>query len=233
MNRGRNKGTTYFIGVGPGDPELMTLKSKRLIEENELFFVRGEDPKEELAYKVAEAVVPEIKEKTIKSLEIADVIDPDRLEEICWREARNLEKYLDRGQNVAILVLGDPMVYSRSIYILYALEHDGYETVTSSGVTTFSAAAGQLKLPLAEREQPCHIIPATYSAGRYYHQAGNYVVMKTEGHMKSLRDIPGLRRRDVKAIANIGLPNQKIFENIDDIPEDSGFFTVLIAREKK
>ena len=233
MNRGRNKGTAYFIGVGPGDPELMTIKSKRLIEENDIFFVRGEDPREELAYKIAEVAVPEIKDKTVMSLEIPDHVEPDMLQEVCWREARNIEKYLDRGENIGILVLGDPMVYSRSIYILYALEHDGYETVVSSTVTTFSAAAGQLKQPLADRDQPCHIIPATYSAGRYYHQAGNYVVTKTEGHMKNLRDIPGLRRRDVKAISNIGLPNQRIFENFDDIPEDSGFFTILIAREKK
>ena len=54
------RGTAYGVGVGPGDPELMTQKAIRLIRENDVIAVAGRDAKEAVAYRIAAAVVPEI-----------------------------------------------------------------------------------------------------------------------------------------------------------------------------
>ena len=52
------KGIAYGLGVGPGDPEMLTLKAVRLIKENEVFAVPGKDPKEAVSYKIALQAVP-------------------------------------------------------------------------------------------------------------------------------------------------------------------------------
>lgn len=60
-----NKGIAYGVGVGPGDPELITLKACRLIRENEVIAVPGKVPKDTVAYKIAAGAVPEIDRKSV------------------------------------------------------------------------------------------------------------------------------------------------------------------------
>ena len=62
------RGTAYGVGVGPGDPELMTLKAVRMIRENDLFAVPGKDPKQSVAYKIAVQAAPELADKEIISI---------------------------------------------------------------------------------------------------------------------------------------------------------------------
>ena len=59
------KGTAYGVGVGPGDPEYMTLKAVRLIKENDVIAVPGKVAKDAVAYKIAAAVVPELADKEL------------------------------------------------------------------------------------------------------------------------------------------------------------------------
>ena len=59
------KGTLYGVGVGPGDPELMTLKAVRMIRENEIIAVPGADVKDTVAYKIAVQAVPELADKEL------------------------------------------------------------------------------------------------------------------------------------------------------------------------
>ena len=62
------KGIAYGVGVGPGDPELMTLKACRLIRENDVIAVPGRSPKAAVAYKIAAAAVPETADKELTCL---------------------------------------------------------------------------------------------------------------------------------------------------------------------
>ena len=59
------RGIAYGVGVGPGDPELMTYKAAKLIRENDVIAVPGKDPREAVAYKIAAGVVPEIADKEL------------------------------------------------------------------------------------------------------------------------------------------------------------------------
>ena len=67
------KGTLYGVGIGPGDPELLTLKAVRLIRENEVIALPGEDPKETVAYKISVQAVPELADKTLLALAMPKV----------------------------------------------------------------------------------------------------------------------------------------------------------------
>ncbi|MBO6138142.1 MAG: precorrin-2 C(20)-methyltransferase, partial [Lachnospiraceae bacterium] len=63
-------GIIYGVGVGPGDPELMTLKAVRLIRENDIIALPGKEPRETAAYKIALGAVPELAEKTLLAIDM-------------------------------------------------------------------------------------------------------------------------------------------------------------------
>ena len=102
------KGTLYGVGVGPGDPELMTLKAVRMIRENEIIAVPGADVKETVAYKIAVQAVPELEEKELLPIYMPMTHDAKELEENHAKGAKALEACLDQGKNVVFLTLGDP-----------------------------------------------------------------------------------------------------------------------------
>ena len=111
------KGTLYGVGVGPGDPELMTLKAVRMIRENEIIAVPGADVKETVAYKIAVQAVPELADKELLPIYMPMTHDAKELEEKHAKGAKTLEACLDQGKNVVFLTLGDPCVYSTFSYL--------------------------------------------------------------------------------------------------------------------
>ena len=154
------KGTLYGVGVGPGDPELMTLKAVRMIRENEIIAVPGADVKETVAYKIAVQAVPELEEKELLPIYMPMTHDAKELEENHAKGAKALEACLDQGKNVVFLTLGDPCVYSTFSYLQHRVEADGYHTELVSGITSFCAAAARLNISLSEWNEQLHIVPA-------------------------------------------------------------------------
>ena len=106
------RGIVFGVGVGPGDPEYMTLKAIRLIRENDVIAVPGTVAEETVAYGIAAAAVPELKDKELVAVNMPMLRDRALLEAEHRKGAKLLEQYLDRGENVVFLTLGDPTVYS-------------------------------------------------------------------------------------------------------------------------
>ena len=123
------KGTLYGVGVGPGDPELMTLKAVRLIRENMIIAVPGADPKETVAYKIAVQAVPELAEKELLPIYMPMTHDPEELEKNHSKGAQTLEEVLDKGKNIVFLTLGDPCVYSTFSYLQERLASTDFPSV--------------------------------------------------------------------------------------------------------
>ena len=73
------KGIAYGVGVGPGDPELMTLKAVRIIRENEIIAFPGTVPEESAAYRIAAQAVPELPNKILLGLNLPMTRDPEVL----------------------------------------------------------------------------------------------------------------------------------------------------------
>ena len=144
------RGIAYGVGVGPGDPELMTFKAARLIRDNEVIAVPGKTAEDSVAYKIAFGAVPEIAEKTLVPVFMPMVRDRAKLTEEHRKGAKLLEKYLEQGKNVVYLTLGDPTIYCTFSYLQHILEEDGFEVRLVSGVTSFCAAAARLNMPLTE-----------------------------------------------------------------------------------
>ena len=226
-------GKAYSVGVGPGDPELMTLKAVRMIRENDLFAVPGKDPRQSVAYKIAVQAVPELAEKEIISVYMPMVKNRELIDEEHKKGAKLLEDYLDQGRNVVYLTLGDPTVYCTFSYLQHILEDDGYTVELVSGITSFCAAAARLNLPLGEWDEPIHIIPAVHKTEALPLEPGNYVLMKSASHMKEVKEILRESGRVVNAVIDCGMDSEIICRSTDEIPDDAGYFSLIIAKEKK
>ena len=225
------KGKAYGVGVGPGDPEYMTLKAIRLIRENDVIAVPGKDAKDAVAYKIAAQVVPEIAEKELVPVWMPMVKDRARIDEEHRKGAKLLESYLDQGKNVVYITLGDPTVYCTFSYLQHFLEADGYEVELVSGITSFCAAAARLNLPLAEWDEPLHVIPAVHKTDTALDLDGNYVLMKSASHMAEVKALLRESGRKVSAVENCSMDNEKVYRSREEIPDDAGYFSLIIAKE--
>ena len=158
------KGKLYGVGVGPGDPELLTLKALRLIRENPVIAVPGEDIRASVAYQIVKGAYEALDEKTLLPVAMPMTKDPAVLEANHEKAAGDVEAYLGQGKNVVFLTLGDPTVYSTYLYVHKRILARGYEAEIVSGITSFCAVAARLNMGLVERDEPLHVIPATYQA---------------------------------------------------------------------
>ena len=224
-------GILIGVGVGPGDPEMMTVKAIRTIRENDVIALPGPVAKETTAYSIAVQAVPELAHKTLLSLDFPMVMDRRKQEEYHRAAAKTLEKVLDTGKNVVFLTLGDVTVYSTFSYVQHIVEADGYQIRLVSGVPSFCAAAAALGQPLTEWTQPLHIIPAVHKLDAALDMPGNYVLMKSGTKMEQVKQKLQETGRRVMMVENCGMPDEKRYLSLEDIPDRSGYFSLIIAKE--
>ena len=226
------KGIAYGVGVGPGDPEYMTLKAVRLIRENDVIAVPGKVAKDAVAYKIAAAVVPELADKELVPIYMPMVKDRELIDAEHKKAAKLVESYLDQGRNVVYITLGDSTIYCTFSYIQHYLEADGYPVELVAGIPSFCAAAARLNTPLTEWDEPLHVLPAVHKLEDDLALGGNYVLMKSASQMSKVKDM--LRRSGRKAVMaeNCTMENEKPYRSIDEIPDDAGYFSLIIAKEK-
>ena len=136
-------GTFYGVSVGPGDPELMTLQAVRCLENCPVIAAPQTPKGGMLALDIAKGAV-ELSGKTILPLRFAMSLDPAVQKAAHIEAARAVKEYLDAGQDVAMLNLGDVSVYATFGYLQEILEAEGCKTVMLPGVTSFCAAAARL-----------------------------------------------------------------------------------------
>ena len=105
-------GRLYGVGVGPGDPELMTIKACKIIRNCPVIAVPGKAPEETVAYQIAAGAEPAVREKELLGIHMPMTKDPKILEESHRAAVEKLKEELDAGKDVAFLTLGDPTVYS-------------------------------------------------------------------------------------------------------------------------
>lgn len=227
------KGTLYGVGVGPGDPELMTLKAVRLIRENKVIAVPGAVPEETVAYKIAVQAVPELANKELLPIYMPMTHNPEELERNHAKGAKDLEEVLDKGENIIFLTLGDPCVYSTFSYLQRRVENDGYQTALVSGITSFCAAAARLNIPLSEWNEQLHVVPAVHRLDSTLSESGNYILMKSGKKMNQVKEILAESGRDVLMVENCGMENEHIYRSVEEIPDDAGYYSLIIAKEPK
>ena len=225
-------GCLYGIGVGPGDPENMTLKAVRLIKECAVIAIPQEDKESCVSYRIARAAVPEIGEMECLCLSMPMTKDREVLKKSHQMAAEQLADRLKAGKNVAFLTLGDATVYSTYLYIHKRIQDMGYRTEIVSGITSFCAVAALLDMPLVNGSEELHIIPASYQIEEALRLKGVLVLMKAGRQMGKVKELLRQGSYDVRMVENCGMDGQRIFNRLEDIPDNPGYYSLIIVRDK-
>ncbi len=214
-------GKLFCVGVGPGDPELLTLKGQRILAEADIIAFPGGSS---LAYRIASHAVPAICEKTHLIVDLPMSADPDVLQTAHRAAVSEIKALLLRGQTVAFLTLGDPAFYSGFSYLLDAFSADGFEVEVVPGVTSFSAASARLLLPLALGSEPVRILTSPEDYDPAF--PGTLIILKAGKNLKEWKS--KLRGRRVWLVENCGLLEEPICS--DNLPDTAGYFSLLIVK---
>ncbi|MEE8574160.1 MAG: precorrin-2 C(20)-methyltransferase [Thermodesulfobacteriota bacterium] len=167
MNEVKNKARFYGVGVGPGDPELMTIKALKILKNAPVIAVpssgkEGEGRAERI---VREALGDEeFETKKIMRLRFPMTNKEVELEFARTEAAFKISRTLTDGADVAFVTLGDPLFYSTFSYMVPYLKESrpGLQIEICPGVTSASASASALGLSLAENSESVAIIPAVH-----------------------------------------------------------------------
>lgn len=153
-------GTFYGIGVGPGDPELLTVKAINALKKIDVLIApKTEKKSDSVALSIAQPHLKPSVEIIYRTFPM--VKDFAESTEIFEEHKTEILRLLRGGKNVGFATLGDPMFYSTYIYIFRLLEPCGVKIVTIPGVPAFLAIAAQIGRPLAFGNDILTIIPAT------------------------------------------------------------------------
>lgn len=223
----------YGLGVGSGDPELLTLKALRIIKESEVIAVPGKVPQDTAAYKIVVQAYPELADKELLPVHMPMTKDLGVLQESHGQGAKTIAAYLDAGKQVAFLTLGDATVYSTYLYVHKRIQEMGYDVEIVSGITSFCAVAARLNIGLVEKEEQLHVIPASYQIDQALKLPGTKVLMKAGKKMSDVKARLRTMNAQVFMIENCGMKDEKIFYGADQIPEDAGYYSLIIVKENE
>ena len=224
-------GILYGVGVGPGDPELMTLQAVRVIRACDVILAPGREPKETVAWKIAAGAVPELAEKEAVGIHMPMTKDPDILKKAHQEAVDRIKAELEKGKKAAFLTLGDPCIYSTYLYVHRRVQEAGYQAEIISGIPSFIAAAAAVGDGLVENSQMLHVIPASYPSEEGMALPGTRVLMKAGKAAAQVRDELILRGAQGWAVERCGMEGERIFHSLDEIPDDLSYYSIIVAKE--
>ena len=233
------KGKFYGIGVGPGSPDLLTLKAADVLRKVPVIFVpvrvQGE------VSRAQEIISPFLDGQEIRELVFPMTRDSKDLEEGWKQAAEGVLSTLNEGQDAAFITLGDSVLYSTYSYLMDALlklEPDlAVETI--SGITSFSAAAALFNRALTSGQEALAVVPAT--RGMEYLKVvlaafENVALMKVGSVLDDVLDLlKDLGRlEDAAFISRCGMSGQVMLDNLasaQEVPRD--YFSLILVGKGK
>lgn len=229
------RGKLYSVGIGPGDPELLTLKAVRLLKECDVVALPKGDTDVMTAKNIVNQVVDlDKKEQLIIYMPMTK--DMAVMDKAHQEGADAVIKLLDEGKNVVFITLGCPTVYATCIYVHKLVLKAGYDAELVAGVTSICAVAAKLNVSLCERAEPLIVLPGSYKeASKFLDGPGNKVLMKSASEIARVRD--ELKERglikNAAMVERCGLPGEKVYRDLNEIDPNSSYFSVILVKEKE
>ncbi|MBR6222420.1 MAG: precorrin-2 C(20)-methyltransferase [Lachnospiraceae bacterium] len=229
------QGVFYGVGVGPGSPELITIKALKIIRECDTI-VLPSSPKEECrAYQIVKESFPEIDEKKLVAFEFPMSMNKQALDEYHRNTAAALLELCKSGEDIAFLTIGDPSIYSTYTYVAEILKDKGVECQIISGVPAFIASAAALNISLAEKNEEIHIIPGSGDVDEALKLPGTKIFMKNGRQFpKLLERLKRLEEKgqiSVKAVSHCGMECEKQYQSAFEMDENISYLTTIVVKD--
>lgn len=231
-------GTFYGVGVGPGDPELLTLKAVRVLSEADAVFAAGHERSGgSLARDIASPHLPEGRE--IVALPFPHTFDSVAGHGPHREAALRIAAVLEAGRSAAFLTLGDPMTFSTFTYVLAAVLDllPDVPVRVIPGVTSFAAAAAATLTPLAEGEETLVVLGAakdTDALADALKSSDNLVVMKPYRNTDAVCDLLDAEGLAAKTwfCTECSRPTEKVSRGTAEARSDSSRYMSLFLVRK-
>jgi precorrin-2/cobalt-factor-2 C20-methyltransferase len=235
------RGTLYGIGVGPGDPEWITVKAARVLGQCAHVCVpKSRAAGESVALDIARSYLRE--DTVVHELTFPMTSDESVLRSSWQQAAAEVLAILDRGADCCFLTLGDALLYSTYIYLLRELRTlaPDVRVVTVPGVTAFSAAAALTNFVVGEKKQAVTIVPAADDLGQIaaaLDRGGTVVLMKVGSRLQSVLDLleeRGLTERAV-FVSHAGLAQQRVetdLRRLRGLSDEAGYLSIVLVHAR-
>ena len=215
------KGKFIGIGVGPGEPDLLTVKAVKTLNDVDVICApKSKESKPSLALSIVQNILDDRKNnyETLEPL-FPMIEDKKALQEYWDQATRLIAEKLDLGLDVAFITLGDPTVYSTFSYVFHRIKNLDYETLIIPGITSFTSCAASAKLPLAEKDEIIVIVPKVDDRlSQILEHGDTFVIMKTSRHSDLLAETINNDERDKEVISvqNCSMKDEKIFNGFSN-----------------
>ncbi len=222
-------GILYGVSVGTGDPELMTLKAVRIINNCNVIAVPRTSGENTLALDIVKQVC-NMENKEIICLDFLMTSNKDELRKRHIELAEKLYPYLESGKDVAFISIGDISIYSTFSYISEFVVKKGFDIEICAGLSSFSAISARLKRPLILGNTPLIVMSSSSKDFEKLIKIDcTRVIMKSSRNISKIKEETKNLKLKVNAVSSCGLPDEKIYSDVsfDDL-NDSGYFTTII-----
>jgi precorrin-2/cobalt-factor-2 C20-methyltransferase len=226
-------GRLYGIGVGPGDPELLTLKAVRLIGDADVIaYPAPADGTDSMARAIAAPHIPPGKTEIV----IETPMIPGRFpaNDVYDKYAVEIATHLDAGRSVAVLCEGDPFLYGSFMYLFGRLAAD-FESEVVPGVSSLGACAARAGQPLVSRNQVLAIVPAPLEETDLEARiaaADAVAIMKVGRHLDKVRAVLGKlgRLEGAVYVERATLADEKVMPLSALKADKAPYFSMILAR---
>ncbi len=241
----KNKiGIFYGVGVGPGDPELLTLKAVKVLQSVDVIFeATGKNSKSCISANIANTI-----QSNAEKVRLIFSMSLDKKERSdCHRDiAETVAKSILEGKNCAFITIGDPLIYSTYIYLMREVRKivedenraGDIEIKTVPGITSYQAAAAKLNYPLVEDQEKLCVIPAfdeeSLDAINLPKMADTLVCLKTYKTKDKIIDFLSENGYSDDGIfaAKVGHEDEVLVEGLSKAKsEDKQYLSLIIAKK--
>jgi precorrin-2/cobalt-factor-2 C20-methyltransferase len=230
-----NKGKLIGIGVGPGDPELLTVKAVKTLESVPVICSPKSSPKKpSVALSIVQGILDGRSDEYNVIEPLFPMIEDKNALESYWAGAAELIiSELNEGKDVSFITLGDPAIYSTFSYVARIIGDRGYLVEMIPGINSFTGCAASAGITLGEKDEIILVVPKVdQRLDGILEHADTAVVMKTSRHSHMLEEIVNQDPRDKEIISvqNCGMEDEEIF---DGFARNGKYLSTTIIKFKK
>lgn len=223
-------GTIWGLGIGPGDPDLITLKALRILQNSSVIAYPALDTGASLVRRIADPHITHAPEEIAFRIEMGQDAGP-----VYDRTAAHIARIARKGTDIAVLCEGDPLFYGSFMYLSGRLGEMGLCVKTVPGVSSLTACAAAAGIPLSARNDILKILPAPLCDARLERECAGgdgFVIIKLGRHFSRIRpllDRLGLLE-NARLIERASQQHQKV-AYVKDIPQDADipYFSMIIS----
>ena len=225
-------GTLYGLGVGPGDPDLITLKALKILERAPVIAYPAPETGDSLARSIAAPHIPNGRVEIV----IRTPMVPGKFpaHDVYDRYAAEIEARLDADEDVAVLCEGDPFLYGSFMYLFSRLSAN-HSVEVVPGVSSLGACAASVGAPLVSRNQVLTVLPGPLKEAEleaHIQSSPAVAIMKVGRHLKKIcrvLDRLGLMEH-AQYIERATMPAQRVLA-LRDVPrDDAPYFSMILVR---